>query len=76
MEKAPKGTHSTKALGQYAPSEKTYEKLNGTDITVPVGKVVSTGIKSMCSHNEYIVYDTAQIHIRYLIRLKFKHKKN
>jgi hypothetical protein len=43
MEKAPSGTHSTKALGQFAPSEKTYEKLNGEDITVPVGKIASTG---------------------------------
>ena len=73
MEKPPAGTHSTKALGQYAPHHKDYKKIEN-DIVVPAAKIASTGIKSACSHNEFIIYDVAQIRVKYLLRLKFKHK--
>jgi len=72
MEKAPPGTHCTKALGMAAPDPKSDRKILD-DVTIPCGKITKTGIKSACSHNEYIIYDTAQVRIRYLLRLKFKH---
>jgi len=73
MEKAPSGKHCTKALGMAAPNQKENQKIPN-DVTVPAGKIVSTGIRSACSHNEYIIYDVGQVNIRYLLRLKFKHK--
>jgi poly [ADP-ribose] polymerase len=72
MEKAPPGKHCTKALGMAAPDPKGDQKALDS-VKVPAGKVIKTGVKSACSHNEYIIYDVAQIRIRYLLRLKFKH---
>jgi len=78
MEKAPNGKHSTKALGQFAPKAKDNQKIEGCvdkgKVTVPCGEIASTGVKSACSHNEYIIYDVAQITVRYLLKCKFKHK--
>lgn len=67
MEKAPPGTHSTKALGQAAPNSKQdkYLDIEGRKVKVPVGKIVKTGIKSSCSHNEYIVYDVRSLDFIY-----------
>jgi len=73
MEKAPQGKDSTKALGMAAPDPKSNTKIGNT--VVPVGKIVNTGIKSACTHNEYIVYDVAQVKIKYIFKLKFNHKK-
>jgi len=71
MESARSGTHSTMALGMTAPDPKENVTLdNGT--LVPAGKPVSTGIKSMCSHNEFIVYDVSQIKTRYLLKIKLQ----
>eukprot|EP01114_Cavostelium_apophysatum_P007265 TRINITY_DN1927_c0_g1_i1.p1 TRINITY_DN1927_c0_g1~~TRINITY_DN1927_c0_g1_i1.p1 ORF type:complete len:935 (-),score=347.88 TRINITY_DN1927_c0_g1_i1:64-2868(-) len=73
MEKAPPGTQCTKALGMAHPDPKqdTYIPEN---VKVPCGKVVDSGLRTACSHNEYIIYDVSQIRIRYLVRLKFNHK--
>jgi len=73
MDKPYKGTNSTKALGMTAPDPKQAQKIS-EEVIVPLGSPISTGISSSCSHNEYIVYDVSQIHIRYLIRLKFNHE--
>lgn len=73
MEKPPPGTHSTKALGKTAPNPKQNKKILD-DVTLPSGTPIDTGVKSACSHNEYIIYDVSQIQIRYLLHLKFKHK--
>lgn len=55
MEKPPPGHHSTKAMGGAAPDPK-HDTHILDKVKVPVGKVVKTGIKSLASHNEYIVY--------------------
>eukprot|EP01113_Clastostelium_recurvatum_P012377 TRINITY_DN1642_c0_g1_i2.p1 TRINITY_DN1642_c0_g1~~TRINITY_DN1642_c0_g1_i2.p1 ORF type:complete len:381 (+),score=131.70 TRINITY_DN1642_c0_g1_i2:139-1143(+) len=73
MEKAPPGTHSTKALGMAAPLPAHDEILPGTDIKVPCGKIASTGLSTACTHNEFIVYDVAQISIKYMLRIRFAH---
>lgn len=83
MEKAPAGTHSTKALGRAAPNPALDQAIHPTEgvkpvkevklaeaIKVPCGKITSTGLKTSCTHNEYIVYDVAQIKIKYLLRVK------
>lgn len=73
MEKPQPGTDSTWALGMAVPDPKTKFTLpNGT--VVPFGKPTATGKRTMCSHNEFIVYDVAQVVIRYLLRVTFHHK--
>eukprot|EP01132_Coremiostelium_polycephalum_P000953 gene953-1208_t len=57
MEKAPTGTHSTKALGMAAPSP-SGNKVIENNITVPLGEIAKTGLRTSCTHNEFIVYDS------------------
>jgi len=73
MEKPPAGTHSTKALGMSAPDPKE-DKIIENSIKVPLGKITKTGLSTSCTHNEFIVYDVSQIHIRYLLRVRINHK--
>jgi len=72
MEKPQPGTDSTKALGATAPDPNQDIFWNG--VKIPRGAPKHTGIRSSCSHNEFIVYDVAQVHIKYLLKIKFNHK--
>ena len=49
---------------------------NGT--LVPVGKSKDTGVKNpsgyTLNYNEFIVYDTKQIKMKYLVKVKFNFK--
>eukprot|EP00026_Physarum_polycephalum_P002055 Phypoly_transcript_02059.p1 GENE.Phypoly_transcript_02059~~Phypoly_transcript_02059.p1 ORF type:complete len:946 (+),score=184.86 Phypoly_transcript_02059:73-2910(+) len=88
MEKAPPGTHSTKALGMAAPDPKLDQAIDTTQtivdinavkdtkeiIKVPAGHITKTGLSTACTHNEYIVYDVSQIRIKYLLRVRINHK--
>lgn len=43
---------------------------------IQLGKEASTGVtRSELTHNEYVVYDVAQIRIRYLIKIKIHSDK-
>ncbi|EFN84955.1 poly [ADP-ribose] polymerase [Harpegnathos saltator] len=74
IEKLPKGKHSTMGRGQTHPDpENVYKTKDGVE--VPYGEGVSANIKkSALLYNEYIVYDVAQVKVRYLIRMDFKYK--
>jgi len=72
MEKPQPGTDSTKALGATAPDPK--QDIYWDGVKIPRGVPKHTNIRSSCSHNEYIVYDVAQVNIRYLLKLRFEHK--
>ncbi|KAG0593643.1 hypothetical protein M758_UG006600 [Ceratodon purpureus] len=74
MEKAPRGTNSTLGLGKTKPLETEFEKFEG-DVTVPCGHPVPSGVKSDLMYNEYIVYDKAQVKLRFLLKVNFKHKR-
>lgn len=69
----PSGKHSTKGLGQTAPDPKKSVSLNG--VTVPLGPSVKTGVGQKGGYsllyNEYIVYNPAQIQMKYLLRVQF-----
>ncbi|XP_056334691.1 poly [ADP-ribose] polymerase 2 [Danio aesculapii] len=69
----PSGKHSTKGLGQTAPDPKKSVALNG--VTVPMGPSVKTGVGQKGGYsllyNEYIVYNPAQIQMKYLLRVQF-----
>eukprot|EP01105_Mastigella_eilhardi_P000564 TRINITY_DN10637_c0_g1_i6.p1 TRINITY_DN10637_c0_g1~~TRINITY_DN10637_c0_g1_i6.p1 ORF type:complete len:460 (+),score=145.14 TRINITY_DN10637_c0_g1_i6:146-1525(+) len=72
MEKAPDGTHCTWAEGMFAPDPKAMITIDN-DVHVPTGRIISTDLRTACLHNEFIVYDVAQLTIRYLFRATFHH---
>ncbi|XP_071441476.1 poly [ADP-ribose] polymerase [Hetaerina americana] len=74
VEKLPKNVHSVKGVGMTQPNpEATHVLPDGVE--VPLGKGVSMPtIKSSLLYNEYIVYDVAQVNIRYALKVNFKYK--
>ncbi|XP_067841290.1 poly [ADP-ribose] polymerase 1 [Heptranchias perlo] len=71
--KLPKGKHSVKGVGKTAPDPNSTIKMDGVE--VPLGKGVQTpAADSSLLYNEYIVYDVAQVNMKYLLRLNFKYK--
>ncbi|RXH98306.1 hypothetical protein DVH24_010631 [Malus domestica] len=75
MDKPPKGKHSTMGLGKKIPQESEYVKWKD-DVIVPCGKPVPSNVKaSELMYNEYIVYDTAQVKMQYLLKVRFHHKR-
>ncbi|KAL5796559.1 hypothetical protein ACOSQ2_001379 [Xanthoceras sorbifolium] len=75
MEKPPEGKHSTKGLGKKIPQESEYVKWRD-DVTVPCGKPVPSNVRaSELMYNEYIVYNTAQAKMQFLLKVRFHHKR-
>uniref|UniRef100_A0A665TTI1 Poly [ADP-ribose] polymerase n=1 Tax=Echeneis naucrates TaxID=173247 RepID=A0A665TTI1_ECHNA len=71
--KLPKGKHSVKGLGRTAPDPSATVNLN--NVQVPLGKGVHTNIDdTSLLYNEYIVYDVAQINMKYLLKIKFNYQ--
>ena len=70
MDKPQAGSHCTHALGKFAPKPDG-DVDDGTGCVVPAGAVEKTATaKSSVNVNEFIVYSTDQVRIRYLLRLK------
>ncbi|XP_074091074.1 poly [ADP-ribose] polymerase 2 isoform X1 [Macrotis lagotis] len=67
------GKHSTKGMGKMAPNPSHYVTLNGS--TVPLGPASNTGILNpegyTLNYNEFIVYNPNQVHMRYLLKIRF-----
>ncbi|XP_020837799.1 poly [ADP-ribose] polymerase 1 isoform X1 [Phascolarctos cinereus] len=73
ISKLPKGKHSVKGLGKTAPDPTASVTLDGVEI--PLGTGVPSGVSDTCLlYNEYIVYDIAQVNLKYLLKLKFNFK--
>jgi predicted DNA-binding WGR domain protein len=71
VKKLPEDKHSTKGIGRIEPDPKSSKTLEG--IEVPIGKgVASEKISSALPYNKYIVYDVAQVNVKYLLRVDFK----
>ncbi|KAF7653732.1 hypothetical protein LDENG_00079310 [Lucifuga dentata] len=71
--KLPKGKHSVKGLGRTAPDPSAAVTLDG--VQVPLGKGVHTNIDdTSLLYNEYIVYDVAQVNLKYLLKIKFNYQ--
>ena len=69
----PKGKNSTKGVGRTAPNPKNAKKLDD-GVVIPMGPGEKVNISGAnLQYNEYIVYDVAQIRIRYLLRTRFKY---
>lgn len=74
MDKPPRGKHSTKGLGKTVPLESQFGKWR--DVVVPCGKPVSSSVRATeLMYNEYIVYDTAQVKMQFLLKVRFHHKR-
>ena len=73
--KLPRGKHSTKGLGRVHPDPESNRQLSDGTL-VPLGKPVPTNIAdTSLEYNEYIVYDTAQVQMKYLVKMKFDYGK-
>ena len=70
----PNGTHSTKGFGSTIPDPKEYHYTND-GLLIPMGHgVPSNARQTSLLYNEYIVYNTDQINMKYLLRVDFKYK--
>uniref|UniRef100_A0A6L2LPT7 Poly [ADP-ribose] polymerase n=1 Tax=Tanacetum cinerariifolium TaxID=118510 RepID=A0A6L2LPT7_TANCI len=75
MDKPPKGKDSTKGLGKKIPNESEHVKWRD-DVVVPCGKPVSSNVKATeLMYNEYIVYNTDQVKLQFLLKVRFHHKR-
>lgn len=71
IEKLPEGKHSCFGVGKTMP-DKSCSEVSGSGVTVPLGKGVSSGVvDTSLLYNEFIVYDPAQVNIKYLIQTRF-----
>ena len=70
--KLPTGKHSTKGMGANVPNPAQSKMLG--DVKVPMGVQAKSDISSSLLYNEYIVYDVAQIRMRYALRVKFNYR--
>jgi len=74
-DKLPKGTHSTLGQGRVEPS--SFKALPG-GLELPVGPPKNTKVTNdrgyTLNYNEFIVYDTKQIKMKYLAKIKFNYK--
>lgn len=71
--KLPKGKHSVKGMGRTAPDPNATVTLE--DVQVPLGKGAHTNIDdTSLLYNEYIVYDVAQVNLKYLLKIKFNYQ--
>ncbi|KAL4235039.1 Poly [ADP-ribose] polymerase 2 [Mactra antiquata] len=76
-DKLPKGKHSVKGAGKIAPDPKHVTKTDDGAV-VPWGKGKDTGVTNpsgyTLNYNEFIVYDTRQIKMKYLLKIQFNFK--
>jgi len=68
--KLPNKKHSVKGIGKTQPVNE--EKLDGS--VVPMGPPKKSDVDTTLLYNEYIVYDVAQVQIKYLMKVNFKYK--
>lgn len=71
VKELPDDKHSVKGLGKTYPHPDEAHK-HDDGVIIPIGKPVEdTKIASDLLYNEYIVYDAAQVNIKYLFKMKF-----
>ncbi|XP_078440531.1 poly(ADP-ribose) polymerase 2 [Wolffia australiana] len=75
VEQPPEGKMSTKGLGKTAPDKSEFV-IWRDQVVVPCGKPVRSSIRaSELLYNEYIVYDTTQVKMQFLVKVRFHHKR-
>merc|ERR1712228_686323 len=67
--KLPPGKHSCKGVGRTSPDPSLEKKLPD-GVVVPLGSGVETkDLQTSLLYNEYIIYDTAQCNMKFLVKL-------
>jgi poly [ADP-ribose] polymerase len=73
--KLPDGKHSTKGVGCWQPDTKSHVELEGEGVTVPIGTLKQDLVTGKAlQYDEFIVYDTSQIKMRYAVIVEYKPK--
>ncbi|XP_069354832.1 poly [ADP-ribose] polymerase [Maniola hyperantus] len=70
--KLPPGKHSVWGRGRTQPDPAQSRMLDG-DVQVPLGKPVTAPVSTSLLYNEFIVYDVAQVNVKYLIQMQFNY---
>lgn len=65
-----RGFDSVHAVGTVTPGKWGSMDIGGKDVQVPEGKPAETNVQSSFRHDEYLVYDEAQVRIRYVLTVK------
>ena len=71
LRKAPKGFDSVHAVGRVAPKKWIDINIDGKQVKVGDEKTTKDSVKSSFSHDEFLVYNEAQVRIRYVLTVKF-----
>lgn len=71
----PRDRHSVKGLGQSVPDHTKNVTLDdGTIVPIGPSHAAKNALPLSLNYNEYVIYDTKQIKMRYLVQVKFTHK--
>ncbi|XP_075970335.1 poly-(ADP-ribose) polymerase [Anticarsia gemmatalis] len=70
--KLPPNMHSAWGLGSTQPDPAQNLTLED-GLIVPLGTPVQTNVQASLLYNEFIVYDVAQVNVKYLVQMKFNH---
>jgi len=69
----PSKYQSTWGKGKTIPDPTMAKKIG--DVEVPLGKSMDSGVRgAVLQYNEFIVYDVAQVNIKYMLKLKFDYR--
>ncbi|XP_037085146.1 poly [ADP-ribose] polymerase 2-like [Pollicipes pollicipes] len=71
-DKLPAGKHSVKGLGTEAPAPKTFVTMED-GVVVPIGPARPVPGNNCLQYNEYIVYNVAQVRMRYVLLVQFEY---
>ena len=75
LKKLPDGKHSTFGRGRLMP-DPTKSLKTSDGVEIPLGTPIELeAMKTALIHNEFIVYDTDQIKMKYLFKVNFKFGK-
>ena len=58
-------------FGVFLLSSRTELSISGHPVVVPQGKIIKTGLTSTFNHNEFLVYDEGQVHMKYLLHVRW-----
>ena len=70
----PKGKHSVKGCGEIEPDPANAVTMDDGETVVPMGPGVKSRERQSLIYNEYIVYKTDQVRLRYIAKIKFNFK--
>jgi poly [ADP-ribose] polymerase 2/3/4 len=70
LRSAPDGFDSVRAVGVLQPQSKVTMKIDDKDVIVPASKAAKTSVSSSFPHDEFLVYNEAQVRLRYILTVK------